>query len=417
MKKNRDVKSSGMILVLCATHACACGPFFPNRLLENGDAAVTQAPVAVFAEELARLSPTNAALFKAKGLPDDELKYREAVLRLDLKEFAEVMRQGAGFSPVEFAAYQKARESIFKYDQTLLDSNGWDRRGQRKPRPALVAPVVPEGRGLAREFSAYLRGSVLWYQGQTNAAIGAWSELLTWPMEERHQRSTWAAFMLGKAYLGQGQNAKAIAQFQQVRRLARDGLADVLGLAASSYGWEARAELDQKNFGRALALYLDHLAAGDASATNSLKFAAARAWELPAAQRTELVKQTPARRVLVAYALSQHESYGGPVSESWQTFLTAVEAAGIPIMEEADRLAWAAYRAGDMKLAARFLVLAPRDSVMAQLVASKLLLRAGRVQEAMDALAKIAKRFPDAPAAHGYNMLPDDPPWEPFIAK
>lgn len=414
MRKNSDMKRAGIFFIFCATHAGACGPFFPNRLLDNGDAAVTQAPVGVFVEEIARLSPTNTVVFKVTGLPASALSYREAVLRRDLKDVAVATRQGVGFSPAEFAEYQKARQYIFDHDKALADCYGRYECETRIPLPVFVAPVVPAGRGLAREFSDYLRGSVLWYEGQTNAAIGAWNALLARPVEERHQRSTWAAFMLGKAYLGQRKFADAVTQFQSVRRLAREGLADALGLAASSYGWEARAELDRENVGRALALYLDQLATGEASATNSLKFAATHAWSLPAALRAELVKQTPARRVLVAYALSQHESYGGPVSEACKSFLAAVEASGLPLMEEADRLAWAAYRVGDMKLAARFLVLAPRDSVMTQLVESKLLLRQGREQEAMAALAWLAKRFPEAPVAHenyGLEML-DYPVWE-----
>ncbi len=408
MWKNRELKSVGATLAICAASAVACGPDFPNRLLDNGDAAVVQAPVATFAQEVARLAPSHAVLFKSQRLPDRELPYRDAVKRLDLKE----VEEAAVFSQAEFAAYRQAREYIFKYDKALAAGITRENGVPRKPQVAFVAPVVPEGRGAAREFSAYLRGSLLWYQGQTNAAIGAWSALLDQPLDERRHRSTWAAFMLGKAYLGQRKFADAVTQFQSVRRLAREGLSDVLGLAASSYGWEARAELDRENVGRALALYLDQLATGEASVTNSLKFAATHAWTLPATQRVELVKQTPARRVLVAYALSQDESYFGPDAGAQKAFLAAIEAAGIPIMEEADRLAWAAYRAGDMQLAARFLVLAPRDSVMTQLVESKLLLRQGREKEAMDALANIVKSFPESPVMHERYAGFSSPVWE-----
>ncbi len=414
MRNNRELSPVGIISIFCTASAVACGPNFPNCLLDNGDAAVTQAPVAVFTQEIERLSPTNAVPFKVKGLPADELDYREAVMRLDLKEVAETARHGAGVSQADLAAYRKAREAMFDYDQARGPAPRWDDREARKPRSAFVAPVVPEFRGVAREFSDYLQGSIRWYQGQTNAAIGAWSALLARPLEERHQRSTWAAFMLGKAYLGQRKWAEAVTHFQLVRRLAREGLADDLGLAASSYGWEARAELDRKNTGRALALYLDQLATGDDTAMDSLKYVAEHAWDLPAERQAELVRNAPARRVLVAYALSQQATSGGLMSKACRAFLAAVEAAGLPLMEEADRLAWAAYRAGDMTLAGRFLVLAPRDSVMTQFLESKLLLRQGREQEAMETMARLARLLPERTARHGdLPMYGEDfPVWE-----
>jgi hypothetical protein len=94
--------------------------------------------------------------------------------------------------------------------------------------------------------------------------------LLNRPPEERHYRTVWAAFMLGKLALKTGA-PEAQKWFQQTRELARQGFADSLGLAADSYGWEGRAEWKQDHPAEAAKLFLTQLSLGDESAVVSLK--------------------------------------------------------------------------------------------------------------------------------------------------
>ena len=70
---------------------------------------------------------------------------------------------------------------------------------------------------------------------------------------------------------------KAIVFFQQVRTLAKGGAADSLGLAAASFGWEAKVQLQRKHYPQAVRLYLNQLATGDATAAASLMAPAALA--------------------------------------------------------------------------------------------------------------------------------------------
>jgi hypothetical protein len=76
------------------------------------------------------------------------------------------------------------------------------------------------------------------------------------PTAQRHYKSTWAAFMLGKPWEKEAPD-KAVVYFRQVRELARQGYADTLGLAAASVGLEAQVYLNQSNYEDAIEMYLD----------------------------------------------------------------------------------------------------------------------------------------------------------------
>ena len=100
--------------------------------------------------------------------------------------------------------------------------------------------------------------------------IDAWNALLNRPADERHYRSVWAAFMLGKVALKRG-DPGAAKWFELSRELAKTGFVDSLGLAADSYGWEGRGELQQDHPAKAAELFLTQLALGDEGAVVSLK--------------------------------------------------------------------------------------------------------------------------------------------------
>src|SRR5262249_40210870 len=83
------------------------------------------------------------------------------------------------------------------------------------------------------EFSDYDRGAFAYRQGPEHweEARKAWQGLLERPEQDRHYRTVWAAFMLGKMAIKLGDSA-APGWFQKTREFARKGFADSLGLAA-----------------------------------------------------------------------------------------------------------------------------------------------------------------------------------------
>lgn len=252
------------------------------------------------------------------------------------------------------------------------------------------------------EFTDYQRGAYHFSRGKDGYADAkaAWEHLLARPKEQRHYRSTWAAFMLGKLaiYEKQGDGAK---WFQMTRSLAREGFADSIGLAADSYGWEAKWELDHQNYEAAARLYLTQLALGDDSAISSLK----HVFPFPVQGQpetevfTRMAKDEVLRRLKTAsilcgnttsdmygYATIRENSAGG-----FTAWLKTLQEAGVQQDPDADRIAWCAYSAGEYAAAKNWLQLATPDKAMTLWLKAKLLRRDGETKAATLTMAKAAK--------------------------
>jgi hypothetical protein len=232
-----------------------------------------------------------------------------------------------------------------------------------------------------------------------DAARAAWEKLLARPESERRQRSTWAAFMLGKA-TAEKEPAAAVRWFERTRELAGKGFPDPLGLAQASLGWQARAEVNRHQPEQALPLYLQQEEAGDPTALTSIQRTCARVLAEPAALQ-KVARSAEARPVFTAWTLSvwTRDDYDGPLdAKGARKWLSALRAAGITKTDGADRLAWAAYRAGDFSAADAWLKQAPANAPMRKWIRAKLLLRAGKVAEAEPLLAQAAAMLPTAPS-------------------
>ena len=408
------------LAVLLAGRAVACGPFFPNNLLDGGDAAVLQPPVADFQRELERMNPAAAgprAVMPAAGQNRDEQTAAAELADLTAALRAKhVPREEAsaiiGFQLAQRAklnAYLeelKARESVRVF---VTDTNGENGYWGGATNPPPPVPELLPAPGLPAEFADYFKGVIEWRQGDTWKACEHWQHLLDLPPAERHYKSTWAEFMLGKhkaAYTNEYGQDEALKHFERVRALAAAGFADSAGLAVASGGLEAQIYLRREDYGRAIHLYLEQYAAGDGTAVQSLRTAAARVingTNLMPEQLVALAKDSQARRVIDSYLISRngyHATMDVPQPftnglASPQAWLTAVEAAGVHEVASAAQLALAAYQADDMVSAQRWVALAPREPV-AQWLQAKLDMRAGKLDEAAKLLAKLCRRFPAA---------------------
>jgi LysM repeat protein/tetratricopeptide (TPR) repeat protein len=303
-----------------------------------------------------------------------------------------------------------------------------------RSNPPPVAVDVQVTPGLPREFADYFKGAVAMTQPSRYDAETIWLRLLQLPPAERHYKSTWAAYMLGKSRVEDVESVQeayeksadlpppdgdeirsrqdhdeARKYFQLVRELARQGFADSCGLAVASLGEEARVCLAQKDYERAIELYLQQYAAGDGSAVNSLRFTAAiifRQRGVSPGQFAALAKNSRARRVLTAYLISyrlpgESVSVGDWTSQAAvkapggtaSVWLDAVEAANIKEVEGASQFALAAYQAGRMELAQRWIQRAGNEPA-ARWLQAKLLLRQGKLDEAAKLLALVSRQFP-----------------------
>ena len=182
----------------------------------------------------------------------------------------------------------------------------------------------------AAEFAIYLAGRSLAESRNLPGARATWHALLAMPPADRVWRSTWAAFMIGRSYQ-YDDPAEAIRWFRCTRELAAEGFADSLGLANSSIGWEACAELDLHHHPRAIRLYLEHMAAGDPTSFESLGFASRWALRVPLETLVEYARDPVMRPVITDTAerliYSYPLEYAKPTRDRWRLALVLADAA------------------------------------------------------------------------------------------
>jgi len=257
--------------------------------------------------------------------------------------------------------------------------------------PCLEETVVPEG--LPVEFDLYMQGAILYYQGRWTEAREKWEEVLGLPAENRRYRSTWAAYMIGKTLIYEDP-ALAKEWLEQVRDLAREGYADSIGLAASSYNLEARAEIELGNYAPAIERYLDSYATGDETALVAIRLTTFRMFgtdneALLAAARNPRVRELVSVNLDTSYDCSSYSGRSDPM-ERW---LNALETVGAVDVETVDLLAWNAYRAGQLDLAQRWLEMSP-ETGLALWLRAKFAMRDGNLEGAADMLERALNAFP-----------------------
>lgn len=374
--------------MLFSIRTFACGPDFPNNIL-YGDAALLSAPVADFEKELRRIRLIPEK-FEAQPATNG---YANQTFETDVMELRLALKKGGHSSErirdiVE--RYSVARQKLASYRSELEACEQFSGGFEQTPRPKVPMILPPEE--LPEEFAHYLMGSVAWYAGETNTARSEWEQVLNLPDSERRFRSTWAAFMLGKAWESEDPE-KAISYFQQVRMLTAGEFHDRLGLSAASLGREALMNLRLGRYEPAIRLYLQQLSTGDETAASSLRFAASAALNHgDTTALSELARNPSAQRVISAYLISRR-SWDDDLNVKVTEWLAAVENAGVGDVESAEVLALAAYQAGEYEIAERWIKRA-RSTPTLQWLQAKLYLRAGRMNDAATLLAKVVQLFP-----------------------
>jgi len=251
-----------ILLAGWAWHARGTGYDGPDDFLAGGK-NLAETPEFYWEMEVKRLAkdfhPPEKAALAPREFSDTDGKVdiapmEKATADADAADFQAALKAGEIKPPDPKAAEQQhaaARKAVTEANEDTTD-----------PLPA----------EFDSEFADYDRGAFAFRQGQAHwdAARKAWLALLDRPEAERHYRTVWAAFMLGKLALKRG-DAAAVKWFEKTRELAARGFADSLGMAADSYGWEGRSEWKQGHPAKAAPLFLTQLALGDESAVVSLK--------------------------------------------------------------------------------------------------------------------------------------------------
>ncbi|HWM89657.1 MAG TPA: hypothetical protein VN493_02705 [Thermoanaerobaculia bacterium] len=365
----------------------ACGPYLPNWIL-GPDRLLFEGPIGTFKDEVERLRSGGGPSFKAM---QSESSYEAEILEAERADLERALAEHGTWTMLRGKVVEnvvRLRQDMAPHQASLGDLLTF---GMVKPGPTPSGLTVPKP--LLPEFADYLEGAIAYNDGRLNAAVQAWERLRRRPAEQRRFRSTWAAFMIGKARIRTDPD-RAVKSFQLTRELASKGFVDSLGLAASSLGWEAWAEAERKRYDRALVLYAQQMRTGDKTAYTSLKLTAPEALAAGPEALAAIARDPEARAILTAYFVS-HDPDGG---EDWQK---ALADAGVRDLPGADRLAWAAYLAGDFQGAAAWLDRAQEQSPPSpsspifRWVRARLLLRDGKLDEARDLLAGASSELRD----------------------
>src|SRR6266403_2447710 len=403
------------IAIATVSDCRATGFYGPSVYLDQGGKNVNASPEFYWELEAKRLAkglapgeklitaPASNRQAETEDAADDSRSLMTT--DVDVKDFAAALQDGRikPENPEKATDLHKAARALL----TKVDAKTTD--------------TLPEE--FASEFADYHRGALAYRLKDWDKARKAWEELLSHPAGERHYRTVWAAFMLGKVALKTG-SAEAVQWFQRTRDLAREGFADSLGMAADSYGWEGRSEWKQNHPDKAAKLFLIQLALGDESAIVSLKALIPyrepiegmlnygpeseerQGWSAEQKKADEqqtlfdlktAAKDPLLRRLVTAHILATESSAALSEEESWaetprvsrcSRWLSVIKEAHLDQFEDAEYLGWVAYTNGKYQDAAHWLDLAKSDTPAACWLRAKLQRRAGKLEDAAHSMAK-----------------------------
>ncbi|MFM7808082.1 MAG: hypothetical protein ACKPEA_09160, partial [Planctomycetota bacterium] len=339
-----------------------CGPCFPNRLLLMGDDVLGRMQGRKFEDAVRELVP----------------KKFGTIVKLPDADYAHVYRDTDEWSALLSAGVITKEE--------LESGAAYDMDPSRLPA----------------EFRLYLEGYRAYVRDKMVAARACWQRLLELPESERRHRTQRACYMMGRSYQ-KDDPAKAVEWFRRTRQEAANGFGDTLGLPNASLGWEARAEYDRMNMARAIELYLEQAVDADSGIWTSLRWSAERALDLTDAGLDDLARSPAARKVMNAYlgtytvspgwwsSEPESDDSGAAFARRWAA---ALERAGVRDVDQAGQLAWHAYGSGAYEVAERWCGLASDQSCEANWIRSRLLARAGKLEEAAESLRRMVRELP-----------------------
>ena len=420
----------------------ATGYYGPDVYLDKGGKNVDGSPEFYWGLEVRRLAkefhPPEKRVVSEKAEKKGEEETSEkndadsGTQEADFKDFDAALKEGR-IKPVDPA---KATQQHKDARITIMGSS----------------PLPPE---FDSEFADYHRGAWAFRNEKWDEARKAWEDLLKRSEQDRHYRTVWAAFMLGKLALKTKDYPTATKWFERTREFAKAEFADSLGLAAESYGWEGRAEWKQEHPEKAAPLFLTQLALGDPSAVVSLKALVPdrepvegmlnygpelderNAWsdeqkkeeEQKEMSKLKSAAQDPLlRRLVTVHILATatspdlypSDSEAAPVNRCAR-WLDIIKQANLGRIEDAEYLGWVAYNNGDYNGAAHWLELSKGDTAAALWLRAKLQRRAGKLAEAAKTMAQAVESLRTAPAytpSGGtdekwteYDYFPEGPDW------
>jgi len=390
-------RSASLPLLLLLPHlASATGIESPIRWITQGEEKppLLQPPEFYFEVEVRRI----AAELHPEVKPAPSVDTAKADLA-DFRDAIEKKRLApADPAPAE-AAHAAARAAL----EATKSSEEEDQANKPPPPPAPAE--------FPSEFADYHRGALAYRDEKREDAQAEWKALLERPAAERHYRTTWATYMLGKLAIEDEDWDAAREWFAKTRAAAKEGFADSLGLAATSVGWDAYIALHHERFAEAAKLYLEQLATGDISAVNSLRVVMSEVFKEDVGETAlaELARDPVLQRVGIAGAVAGMSPFPGfwgepaedDIAARWLKALESIDAKDV---RDADRVAWFAYMRGQYDIAKRWLARAGADAPYALWLKAKFAMRDGKLDAATKLLASAVAKLPQDRRVEAYSL-------------
>jgi tetratricopeptide (TPR) repeat protein len=414
------------LLLLTPHYADACpsdGPAFPEHYLNGGgEADILQMPEPYFAREVRRFFdlPPHRSEYRKRW--DRQIYVWENKSPIPEEHPTTVEKDTNDLKiALEKSGNPKTNELLLSYAAMRREMAETDQEGNLLPFD--IADYQSVLSQLPEEFSLYIYAAEEYRTQNYPRAFALWNQLLSLPPGQRQYRSVWAAYMIGMEWLRlePAEPANAIIFFQQCRKLASQGYKDSIGLSIDSLGWEAKANLLANEPRKALRLYLQQGLSGKDQAMDFLSMSMA-CGEIYSKEglSEELVRDPQLRPVITAAILSGnigdsggYHYYGDETDakpqdvDRWMAIIksTKVKLSAV----EADDLAWLCYNKGQMEKAGKWLQMSQSHTTIGKWLQSKLLLRDGKVDEAISLLQRIGKEIPQGEIwSHNDDVGPND---------
>jgi len=399
MKITKNILFSLVLVFMLTGNVFPCGPDFDNAyLVRASKEEFLSIPEGSFLYELERITGQKIIAQKIAYKGSENSKDKDLG---DLKEALSKARISIIQKIEATNSYKESRSKILKYLKMHPIDDTWygdefrqeeraDAESVRAFKESIrISPLLPI------EFREYMEGAVSYHAYDFETAINKWNKLLTLPKEERSYKSTWAAFMIGKAYLNLRKPKEAIPYFKLTRELALEMFKDSLNLSKESYGWQALAEYESADYTSSITSYLKTM---DVSSINWL---CARIFELDEPIFKSIVKDELSRNVLIGWAVSRFTTFNrdnlsGDESSMniYAKLLKAIEDSKIEgEIYNADRIAWLYYINGDIVKSKKWLELSQGKTLLSQFIDVKIMLRDGEVDKAIAKLETLVPLF------------------------
>lgn len=404
---------TAVTLVLAIAAAPACGPYFDDTyIVAASPDLVFQMPQLFLRNELKKLPPDPQAPATRSTLPEglslEQLCECEP-FKSDEFEWLNTSVDPAITAEltdlyVALSATGREKESVIGICRNYyrirariytIGGTNWF-----KPKALPLYEVFVTLGQVPREFSLYAEGACAFRQQDYGKAKAAFEAILALPTEQRRYKTLWAEFMLGRMAVMARRNqglasahpeilADPLPFFEQVRASAAEGFVDTHNLVGGTYQQEAllaAAAGDPVREFHQLARY--NLAGDQQASWLALKLACAQLLGGDAIP-PEVIADRLSRSVLAAYAASHVEAYPYHAEK----VLAALDTPGAALTPyESGRLAWTACALGKFDQAQALVSQAPEEPY-ALWTSSRLRLRKGDLEGAMEALRKAAPMF------------------------